>query len=92
MDGIDRCFSGGLKARKAAGVQIFGFIIELNHATLHVPCDQQDSNRMTSCLRLLMTLQTFLYSVDHDPVPRTPQELSMTASKWSKTTKGDHQR
>ncbi|KAG0009498.1 hypothetical protein BGZ80_002336, partial [Entomortierella chlamydospora] len=100
-DGIDKCLSDSLEVRKAAGFQIFGhqmtlFTMSYHHGIYHwaqscsayIPYDQQDSSRVTSCLRLLMTLQAFLDTIDLDPVPRTPPRIELDSEQVEQEDKG----
>ncbi|KAG0270143.1 hypothetical protein BGZ95_001787 [Linnemannia exigua] len=84
-DAIDSNLRQGIQIRKAAAVQVFGHRMALytmvyDHGIYHwsksciayLPCDQTDTGRIPSCLRLLTTLEDFLESIFTNIDPSTP--------------------
>ncbi|KAI1308439.1 hypothetical protein EDD11_004290 [Mortierella claussenii] len=63
-DAIDDFLQRGIRITKVAAVQLFTYL----------PRDQQDSG-LASCIRLLNTLETFLDTIDTNPLPRTPPRV-----------------
>ncbi|KAG0358636.1 hypothetical protein BGZ54_010343 [Gamsiella multidivaricata] len=89
-DAIDLHLRTGHDIRKAAAVQIFGhrmvlYTMVYDHGVYHwakscvafLPCDQTDSGRVMSCLRLLLSLEAFLDTIDADLCPKTPPRIEL---------------
>ncbi|KAF9193612.1 hypothetical protein BGZ51_002900 [Haplosporangium sp. Z 767] len=89
-DAIDLHLQSGIDIRRAAAVQIFGhrmvlYTMVYRHGIYHwakcctafVPCELADSGRVVPCLRLLLSLERFLNTIDADPAPRTPPRVEV---------------